>query len=145
MVTGIDTSKRAIHRALNGAMVHNVPKVNYHHADLFEERFRTGSYDVITSFNVFHFIIDHGPYFRRMYNLLKPGGTLILSTPCLMQNKNGMRWGMKLAAAMSLIPETLCFTVQTLRGGLEREGFTHVETQKISRFPEFFLVMKKPG
>lgn len=145
MITGIDTSKRMISRAMHGAMVHDVPKVNYHHADLFESRFKHEAYDAVTSFNVFHFITDHGPYFRRMYDLIKPGGTLIIATPCLMQNKNGIRWGMKLAAAMSLIPQMLCFTVLTLRSSLEKVGFTHFDTQKLSRLPEFFLVMKKPA
>lgn len=53
-----------------------------HPCRLDQVPFPAGSFEVITSMSVLEHIPDETPVLRRMWQLLKPGGWLVLSVPC---------------------------------------------------------------
>ena len=49
--------------------------------DIFDEQLRVNTYDLITVFDVIEHVPDPQKFMNRLAELLKPGGTLILTTP----------------------------------------------------------------
>lgn len=77
-VAGVDVSENAIATAkgLPGA-----ERVEFSACDGLILPFADDSFDVVTSFQVVEHIYDPGPYFREIARVVRPGGTVIFTTP----------------------------------------------------------------
>jgi 2-polyprenyl-3-methyl-5-hydroxy-6-metoxy-1,4-benzoquinol methylase len=79
-IIGVDISEDALQYA-----VHNYyhPLLTFKQGDAMDSALRQeiGQFDTILSFETIEHVQDDRLFIKRMYDLLKPGGTLILSTP----------------------------------------------------------------
>lgn len=75
-VTGIELSPAAIDAAKN-----KYPHITFFASDFFTVPLAENSFDVIISQEVIEHVDNHEALFKRMAELLKPGGYLILTTP----------------------------------------------------------------
>ncbi|WP_337874822.1 class I SAM-dependent methyltransferase [Exiguobacterium sp.] len=79
-VVGIDLSESAI-RYAKGRYYH--PNVRYVVGDVLDQTLpgEHGQFDFVISFETIEHVEDYERFMENVYNLLKPGGVLILSTP----------------------------------------------------------------
>ena len=79
-VIGLDFDEQALAYAKQN---YYHPKSSFQQADLAEERLvdTWGQFDVITSFETYEHIEAETNFLTNAYDLLKPGGVLIMSTP----------------------------------------------------------------
>jgi 2-polyprenyl-3-methyl-5-hydroxy-6-metoxy-1,4-benzoquinol methylase len=77
-VTAVDLGTEII-RTAKAAM----PEIDFRSGDIFELDLPTNHYDVIVTLETFSHVADQTQFVRRLARLLKPGGSLILTT----QNK----------------------------------------------------------
>ncbi|MEM7711938.1 MAG: class I SAM-dependent methyltransferase [Pseudomonadota bacterium] len=82
-VRAIDTSTAMIDIAKGKAAAGGVVNVDFGRADIFDDGFETGSFDVVLAFNMLHTVPDPKSVVQRTIELLKPGGLFISLTPCL--------------------------------------------------------------
>lgn len=57
------------------------PRVDVHHGNLAELPIADGSVDVVVNFQVIEHLWDQGQFVRECRRVLRPGGTLLMSTP----------------------------------------------------------------
>jgi len=93
---------------------------------LQEARLKNASFDIVHASHLIEHLTDPGDFVRQAYDLLKPGGTVILTTP----NSSGFqallygdRWRSAIADHMFL------FSKHTLPALLEKAGFTVEKTR----------------
>ena len=79
------TSSKMIGLAKEKAAVSAVDNVNFVQTDLFDNRYKKESFDVILAFNMLHTVDDVQKVMQRIYGLLKPKGIFISVTPCLQE------------------------------------------------------------
>lgn len=82
--------------------------------------FEHGSFDLITSFDVFEHLPDLDQYVQALRALLKPGGHIVITVPDI------GRWNAKLAGSrwnMYLLEHLWYFNRQTLHAFMKRAGF----------------------
>ncbi len=82
-VRAIDISTGMIEIAKGKAATGGVGNVDFEQADIFDEEFENGSFDVVLAFNMLHTVPDPESVVQRTVELLKPGGLFISVTPCL--------------------------------------------------------------
>jgi 2-polyprenyl-3-methyl-5-hydroxy-6-metoxy-1,4-benzoquinol methylase len=125
------------------------PNINFFLADaqsLYEEFLNTvGPVDIVLSTEVIEHIYDPRGFLRNCFDLLKPGGTIILTTPYHAYLKNLM-----LAVTGKLDKH---FTVlwdhghikfwsrKTIEQALTEVGFTNIEFSGAGRFPYLWKSM----
>lgn len=82
-IQGIDISSNMIAVATRRAVERSIENAEFAQATIFDERYTSESFDVILAFNILHLLDNTRQAVQRMSDLLKPGGVLIATTPCL--------------------------------------------------------------
>lgn len=82
-IQAIDISSKMIEISKAKATESKVENVDFEQGDIFDEKYKTESFDVILAFNMLHTVPDPQSVVRRIHELLKPDGLFISVTPCL--------------------------------------------------------------
>ena len=148
-IHGLDISSKMIEAAKRKAVERNIENVDFAQATIFDERYKTESFDVILVFNILHALEDNQQAMQRIAELLKPGGLFISITPCL---KEKMRFLNKfelsfylLLSKIGLLPNVLTrFKFSELEDLIANGNLQIIETEKIyHRMSSYFVVAKK--
>ena len=143
-VTGIDISRKLLAIAEQRKAERKLDNVEFLQTSLFDERFRSGSFDVVTAFYVLHFFEDIDAVFKRIHDLLKPDGLFISETACLGEKKLIGRL-LRFVGHLGFLPLINLLTTRQLEQALEESGFRIVDKTKFSDHPDagFTLIAKK--
>ena len=144
-VTGIDISGKLLAIAEQRMAERNLHNIEFIQSSVFDERFQPDSFDVVMAFFVLHFFEDIEVVFKRVHELLKPGGIFISETACL-GNKNKLPGSLlRFAGQLGLIPQINLLTTQQLEQSLISTGFSIIEKTRFSKRSdaEFTLIAKK--
>lgn len=144
-VTGIDISSKLLAIAEQRMTERNLDNVEFLQTSVFDKTFQPGNFDVVMAFFVLHFFEDIDAVFKRVHELLKPGGIYISETACL-GNKNKLMGGLlRFAGHLGFLPKINLLTSQQLEQSLKRTGFSITEKIKFSKRSdaEFTLIAKK--
>ena len=87
-VRAIDISTGMIEIANEKAASDGVVNIDFEQADIFDDEFENGSFDVVLAFNMLHTVPDPKRVVQTTVGLLKPGGLFISITPCLGSRKS---------------------------------------------------------
>jgi len=143
-ITGIDTSSKMIEIARGRAREAGVANAKCAHTNRFNQSLRQGSYDAVLSFNVLHLLEDPQKVFRRIHELLRPGGLFISGTVCLREKGRVLSLVATILGTVRLVPYVRSFTISELEEGIAREGFELVETEVFFPSPpRRFIVARK--
>lgn len=144
-VTGIDISSKLLAIAGQRMAERKLENVGFLQTTVFDKRFAPGSIDVVMAFHVLHFYEDIDRVFKRVHDLLKPGGLFISETACLGEKNQVTARLLRFAGQLGLLPLINLLTTQQLEQALETAGFTIVDKTKFSDSPdaEFTLIARK--
>ena len=109
---------------------------------IFDSSLKEQSFDVIVAFNVLHFVNDEKSI-NRLNALLKPGGLFISATACVKEKISLLRVLMAPLKWLGIIPPMQYFTLRDLEEVIKKRNFKILETQKLSRLPDYFIAAQK--
>lgn len=117
--------------------------------DVWDNRFAPGSFDAVAGFNLFHLVSDMEAQFRRVAELLRPGGLFISKTPCLTDPSASLKYRLmvKVIPVMQLFgkaPFVKFHSIKALEGSIEAAGFEIIEMGNYPvNPPSHFVVARK--
>lgn len=146
-VHSVDVSGGMIAIAKRKAAAAGVENIQFHRQPVAElSAFAAGSFDVVCAFNILHLVDDIEMVNRRVWELLRPGGHFVSTTPCLGESAvpfgpiiTVMRW-------LGKAPRVHIFTVGELQTSMERAGFVRVRRERVSGDRKIgFLLAERGG
>jgi len=141
-VYGIDISSKMIEAAKGKTVEGKVKNIDFVQTTIFDEKLKTGSFDVILCFYILHLVEDTPKVMQRINELLKPGGLIISATPCI----RGTFLGVLLSplSKIGLIPQFTSFKISELQDLMTDGNFEIVETECLHKSgQQYFIVAKK--
>ena len=144
-ITGIDISSKLLAIAKQRMAERKLNNVEFIQATVFDERFQPGSFDVVMAFYVLHFFEDIDAVFKRIHQLLKPGGVFISETACLGENNIVMQKVLRFAGQLGFLPLINLLTTEQLEQALDKAGFTLLDKTRFSHQPDtgYTLIVRK--
>ncbi|CAG0990610.1 MAG: ubiquinone/menaquinone biosynthesis methyltransferase [Candidatus Methanoperedens nitroreducens] len=143
-VTGIDISSKMIEAAKGKTVEGKVKNIDFTQTTIFDEKLKTGSFDVILCFHLLHLVEDTPKVMQRINELLKPGGLIISATPCIRGTFLGvLLWPV---SKIGLIPPIKYYNISELEDLMTEGNFEIVETECLDKSgQQYFIVAKKKG
>ncbi|MFC0386399.1 methyltransferase domain-containing protein [Muricoccus vinaceus] len=129
---GVDLSGGMIREARKLAQDEGLTKLRYHQANwedpgsLAHAELTTGHFDLVVCANCLHYFSDPQSALRRMREMLRPGGRILLLDRAADGSPATVLWD--LVHRYILRDEVRFYTTQQLRTLAEAAGFTRVET-----------------
>lgn len=148
-VRAIDISTGMIEIAKGKAATGGIVNVDFEQADIFDEAFQNGSFDVVLAFNMLHTVPDPESVVQRTVKLLKPGGLFISVTPCLGGKKSALVSLQILLVRALLKVGVIPVPIRQLKSAdlddlMDDERLQVIETEAIFKgASSYFMVAKK--
>jgi len=142
-IHAIDISAKMIEIAKNKASLRKIGNIDFARTTIFDEKFKEGSFDAIIAFNIFHLLEEPQRYFQRINQILKPGGLLISSTPC-MSEAPFLNLVLKFFSLIGMTPKLNPFTSSEMEHMLANESFKTIGLNRIKpKSPVYICILKK--
>ncbi|MEN8874175.1 MAG: class I SAM-dependent methyltransferase [Pacificibacter sp.] len=148
-VRAIDISTGMIDIAKRKAATGVVTNVDFEQADIFDDSFENGSFDVVLAFNMLHTVPDPKHVVQRTLELLKDGGLFISITPCLGGKKSVVIALQILLVRVLLMVGAIPIPIRQLKSTdlddlIDHEKLQVIETEEIFKgASSYFMVAKK--
>lgn len=143
-LTGIDISGKLLVIAEQRKAERKLDNIEFIKTSLFDDRFKPGSFDVVMAFYVLHFFEDIDSVFKRVHELLTPGGLFISETACMGEKNKIVGWLLRFAGSLGLFPKINMLTYKQLELALQQAGFILVDKIRFSESnEEYTLIVKK--
>lgn len=143
-VIGIDISSKLLAIAEIRKGERGIENVEFLQTTVFDKRFDSGSFSVITAFYVLHFHEDLDQVFQRIHELLKPGGLFVSETVCLGENHRITGRIVRIAGILGFLPLINLLSNQQIELALKKAGFSIVDKTMFSESNgEYTLIAKK--
>jgi len=144
-VLAIDASAEMIRLAKQRGAAFETSNVRFTKTTLFDDELGENAFDVLVAYNILHLLEDAGKAVERAADLLKPGGRMITSTPCLGEAGVVMRTLLPLIARMGILSYLRAFRVDRLKEIIHAGGFEIVELDvRQETIPICFVAARKP-
>jgi 2-polyprenyl-3-methyl-5-hydroxy-6-metoxy-1,4-benzoquinol methylase len=138
-----DISAKMIEIARQKAAARNLANIDYAQATLFDDRYQSGAYDAILAFYILHLLDDPHHAMQRMNDLLKPGGLLISTTPCIGE-KTSLRIPLLLLGKVGVVPKLSALKASDLTALIAAGNFEMLETACLQKSTaQYFIVARK--
>ena len=142
-IQAIDISTKMIEISKNKASECKIQNIDFARTTIFDEKFKVGSFDAIIAFNIFHLLEEPQKYFQRLHQMLKPGGLIISSTPC-MSEAYLLNSVLKLFSYIDMTPKLNSFTSSEMEHLLLNESFKTIEFNRIKpKSPIYICILEK--
>lgn len=144
-IHGLDISSEMIKKAETKAKEGNFHNLKFFHGDVLDEKFDSARYDVIIAFYVLHLVEDPVKVVKRISELLRPGGFLIMEIPLLGEKNLFTRSLLKTSVKMAGLPHLKSFSRVEADQMITEAKLNCVESEKQTvKMPGYFIVAKKP-
>jgi len=127
----VDVSPRMIDTAKDRADQNKVEGLHFSEGSIFDDAVQPESFDVILASQVLQVLSNRNEAVRRIYELVKPGGWFLSTTPCMNEGQSVMTLAnraLSLASAVRLIPFLKFYPVPDLERSISDAGFEIHET-----------------
>lgn len=144
-IHGIDYAKNMVAIANEKREAEKLNNASFAVGDIDTLVVEPARYDVVLGLNIVHLLEDKPAALHKVYEMLKPGGYFISSTPIL-ESFDGI-WGaiMPLMRAIPGLPSVHTLSQEQFSGYLANAGFEEVERWSHgSQTIALFLVVQKP-
>jgi len=135
VVQGIDISSKMIAMAKRKAAERNIENIDFRQSALFDQRLEKESFDVVLASGILHLIKDPQKAVQRIYELLKPGGWFVSSTPCMGENETvatAINRIVFLPGKIGIFPQFRFFKIDDLERSIAKGGFEIVERESLT-------------
>lgn len=143
-ITAVDTAPEMLRKAKEKAGREKAANIDFILGDMFMEDLKSGYFDAIMIFNVLLYIPDQAAAMKRLHELLKPGGYLMVASDCLKYSftKEAVRkWYRSHTGKMPFVE---FYTPESLERQIQGGGFEIVERETLFVRPvNYFLVGRK--
>lgn len=142
-IHAIDTSTKMIEISENKASARKIQNIDFARTTIFDDKFKEGSFDAIIAFNILHLLEEPQKYFKRVSQLLKPGGFVLSATPC-MSEAPLLKNVLKFFSLIGLTPKLNSFTSTEMKQLFLKASFKLIELNKIKpKSPQYICILKK--
>jgi 2-polyprenyl-3-methyl-5-hydroxy-6-metoxy-1,4-benzoquinol methylase len=148
-IHGFDISSKMIEAANKTVADRGIKNADYVKTTIFDERYKPESYDLIMALNILLYFQDTDKVVKRLYELLKPGGTIITTTACLATKKTFLSYVsgsiIFMLMKIGILPKIRFFNIAELEELIKKESFKIVETDILMLYPatEYMIIAKK--
>jgi 2-polyprenyl-3-methyl-5-hydroxy-6-metoxy-1,4-benzoquinol methylase len=143
LIQAIDISSKMIELAKNKADKRKIHNIDFSYSTILDERYKSGSFDVILAFYILHLLEDNQKTIQRINDLLKPGGLIISVTPCIGE-KIFLNVSLSLLSKIGLVPDIKSFKISELEDSIANGNFEIIENESSHQgMPQIFIVAKK--
>jgi len=143
VIHAIDISTKMIEISKNKAKELNIQNIDFARTTIFDEKLKVGSFDAIIAFNIFHLLEEPQKYFQRLNQILKPGGLIISSTPC-MSEAPFLNRILKIFSFIGMTPKLNSFTSSEMEQLFLSESFKTIELNRIKpKSPIYLCILEK--
>jgi len=145
-VHGLDVSPEMMRIARGKAEEQGADNVSFHVGTLPTATFEPESLDVVMAWSLLHLVPDRAATLKTLYDLCKPGGSLVTSTTCL-----GVSWVPYSVILLVMrwfgkAPPVWIFRPQTLLQEIRDAGFVDVQAHDVGAKAEIcFATARKPA
>jgi 2-polyprenyl-3-methyl-5-hydroxy-6-metoxy-1,4-benzoquinol methylase len=142
-IHAIDISTKMIDICKNKASERKIKNIDFERTTIFDGKLKASSFDAIIAFNIFHLLEEPQKYFQRINQILKPGGLIISSTPCMCEALL-LNSVLKVFSFIGLTPKLNSFTSSDIEHMLLNESFKTVEFNRIKpKSPIYICILEK--
>ena len=145
-IHGIDYAKNMIAIANEKRETENIANASFAVGDIDSLTVEPSRYDVVLGLNIVHLLENKPAALTKVYEMLKPGGYFISSTPIL-ESFDGI-WGvvMPVFRAIPGLPSVETLSQEQLAEFVSKAGFQEIERWSHgSKMIALFLVAQKPA
>lgn len=142
-IHAIDISTQMIEIATSHKIEQNLNNITFFRTTIFDDNIQIGSFDVITAFNILHYLEDKEIYMKRINELLKPNGIFISSTIYSKEKKTILFYFFSFINKLKIMPKINFYSLHELENNILKCNFKLIESYDISPFPERFIVVSK--
>ena len=140
----IDYSKKMIDIANQKKKENKIQNIEFRQGILEDLSSKEQTFDVVLGLNVLHLIKDLQGAIKKSYELLKPGGVLITSTPCVGETPGILKYLLGILSPFAPIPYVNVFSSAVLEKNMRDAGFQILESLAPGKDKSVhFLVAKK--
>jgi len=112
-------------------------------SSIWELPFGENCFDAVLAFNLLHLVEDYDEHIARTFELLRPGGVFVSSTPCAASSL--IRFALPLMRFAGIAPKVVLLNQETLERSIVNNGFRIVDRIDTgSSAKGAFLIAKKP-
>jgi ubiquinone/menaquinone biosynthesis C-methylase UbiE len=143
-ILAIDPAEKMIVKAKEKMTEAGITNVTCKTADMHDPEVSSGTYDVVTAFNVLYFLDDIDVQLRQIHSMLPENGYFLSVTDC-MGGKSGIKnMLVKFLARLGMIPFMREYSTGSLIQTIEKAGFKIARTENLySDPPNLFIVAVK--
>lgn len=139
-----DISEKMLSIAGERASSRGIGNINFKHLEIYDNKLRPESYNVVLAFSVLHLQQDLNNVLHRINELLVPGGLLISKTTCVGEKFSWLTVLMKPFSKLRLLPEVNGFSFAELQAAINRNQLKILETSENDKDSmEYFIVAQK--
>ncbi|MCL1593692.1 MAG: class I SAM-dependent methyltransferase [Actinomycetia bacterium] len=128
---GLDISPRMVEIARDRADGYELENLRFSAASIFTDTLQPESFDVIFTSQVLHVMRDRDEALHRIYELVRPGGWFLSTTPCMPKGQSVMKVAnraLSMASAVRAISYMKFSSVDDLERSISEAGFEIHET-----------------
>lgn len=143
-ILATDVSERMIEIARDKAATLGLDNILFETTPVEALSVPDNSLDMVMAHSILHLVDDRDAVLAMVHRWLKPGGTLVTSTPCLSDMMPWLRFVAPVARLARLFPPTLrFFTQEALVASIEAQGFKIEQRYQPGDKAAIFLVARK--
>jgi len=139
-----DISTRMIEIAKLKAQQQSVDNITFEQVSTEDISYPNDSQDAVLALSVLHLLSDKEALVEKVYNMLKPNGVFITSTPCIADMSSLLGTILPIANFLRVIPPLSIFNLSELENCLTRSGFTIEKQWLPGPKASVFIVARKP-
>lgn len=146
-VHSVDISGEMVRIAERKAAEQKVDNVTFHRANVDTlTSFEAASFDCVCAFNIIHLVDDPPAFLERIFELLRPGGSLISTTPCLGESLMPYSVIIKIMRWLGKAPAVEILKIADLDASLRAAGFVDVTAPDVGAAKQTaFILARKPA
>lgn len=143
-IDAIDLSGNMIAIAQEKAEAEGISNVSFSKSAIEGFDVPDASFDMVMGMSILHLLADRTIAIKKIFALLKPGGTFVSSTVCLAEGYSVFKFIGPIGKALGLLPILRVFSSDQLVADLEAAGFQIERQWHPGKRKAVFIVARKP-
>lgn len=142
-IRAIDFSSAMIAIAQGKADAQNIKNVTFERSTIDHLSVPDRTFDAVLGLSILHLLENKEEVIAKVYQILKPGGIFVASTPCLGDTMKFFKFIAPIGKFLGLIPLVKVFSVKELEDSLTDAGFAIDYQWQPGKGKAVFIVAKK--